>query len=131
MNSWCKVENGQVVDGPRAWADNTPPDDTWLPHRVEDPAHTVNDNFLGSHHEIRDGEVVEVNDYAAKSSQQIAEEVNGIKSMAAQEVAYADSMLSSQDLENREEWDAFKLAWSKLLNINELSWDYVMPRRPE
>lgn len=130
MNSWCKVVDGKVVDGPRAWADNTPPDGTWLPHRIEDPVHTINDNFLGSHHEVRGNEVVEVNDYAPKPQSQIDEEIQGIKDRATQNVATADGKLANPDLPNRGEWQAYRDAWYALTSITALSWGYNMPREP-
>lgn len=130
MNSWCKVVNGQVVEGPRAWANSTPPDDTWLPHRLEDPVHTVNDNFIGSHHEVRGNEVVEVKDYSPKPQSQIDEEIQSIKDRATQNVATADEKLADPDLPNRNEWQNYRDAWSVLTNITALSWGYHMPREP-
>lgn len=131
MNSWCKIENGVVVDGPRAWTDNTPPDDSWLPHRLEDTEHTINDNYVGSHHEVRDGEVVEVKDYEPKSAEQIADEIQSIKDRAASEIAFAETILANPELGNRNDWVSFKDAWSLLLNVTQLSWGYHMPARPE
>ena len=130
MNSWCKVVDGQVVDGPRAWANDTPPDETWLRHTLEEPAHTVNDNFVGSHYEIRGGGVVEVKDFSPKSQAQINEEIQGIKDVAAQNVATADEKLANPDLGNRAEWQAFRDSWLLLTNITELSWYYKMPQQP-
>lgn len=131
MSSWCKVENGQVVDGPRAWTDDVPPDSSWLRHRLEDKEHTINDNFVGSHYEVRGDVVVEVKDYSPKSAEQIADEINGLKQTAMREVAYADEKLADPELGNREEWKAFRAAWLLLTNATELSWGYFMPGRPE
>lgn len=74
-NSWCKVENGAVVDGPRAWADNNPPDATWLPHDLEDPGNPdeANYTYSGSHHEVRGNQVVEVKEYRALTEEEKAE----------------------------------------------------------
>lgn len=74
-NSWCKVVDNQVVDGPRAWANNTPPDSTWLPHSLEDPGNPDEANYVysGSHHEIRGNQVVEVKDYRALTEEEKAE----------------------------------------------------------
>lgn len=131
MNSWCKVVNGQIIDGPRAWADNSPPDETWFPHRLEDTPHTINDNFIGSHHEVRGNEVVEVKDYAPKSQDQIDDEIRSIKNLAVVHVAKADEMLANPALSNRDEWQAFRDAWAALTNITALSWDYYMPAYPK
>lgn len=130
MNSWCKVVNGQVIDGPRAWADNTPPDETWLPHRLEETPHTINDNFIGSHHEVRGNEVVEVKDYSPKPQAQIDEEIQSIKDLAAANIANADVELSNADLPNRDEWLAYREAWEALTSITALSGDYYMPPEP-
>lgn len=131
QNSWCKVVDGNIVEGPRAWENNTPPDATWLPHRLEEPAHTINDKFDGSRLEVRGSEVVEVKLFSPKSAQQIQDEVNSIKQRAEIEVAYATLELAKPDLANREKWESFKAAWQQLTNITELSWNYVMPMRPE
>lgn len=74
-NSWCKVENGAVVDGPRAWADNNPPDGTWLPHDLEDPGNPDEANYVysGSHHEVRGNQVVEVKEYRALTEEEKTE----------------------------------------------------------
>lgn len=129
-NSWCKVVDNQVVDGPRAWHENTPPDNTWLPHSLEEPAHTINDKYVGSRLEVRGSEVVEVKMYEPKSSEQIADEINNLKKLAQEEVAYADEKLLQAGLANRTEWETHKTLWSRLLNITELSWDYRTPSRP-
>lgn len=130
MNSWCKVENNLVVDGPRAWNNNQPPDNTWLPHRIEDPDHTINDKFDGSRHEVRNNEVVEVKIYSPKSSQQIADEIDFIKTKAREEVALAEEKLLDPN-SNHEEWQKHKDAWSALINITELNSNYYMPYNPE
>lgn len=130
MNSWCKVIDGKVVDGPRAWSENTPPDDTWLPHRLEETPHTINDNYIGSEHEVRGSEVVEVKKYSPKSAEQIADEVQSIKTRAAECVAKADEKLADPDLTNRVEWENYRGAWSVLTNVTELSWGYHMPPEP-
>lgn len=130
FNSWCKVIDGKVVDGPRAWGDNTPPDETWLPHRLEAPPHTINDNYLGSHLEVRGNEVVEVKEFAPKPQSQIDDEVQGIKNLATRAIEKADTMLAIPDLPNRDEWQAYRDAWALLTNITELSGDYFMPQEP-
>ena len=130
-NSWCKVENGVVVDGPRAFADATAPDASWLPHRLEDPAHTINDNFDGSHFEVRGNEVVEVKDYSPKSAEQIADEVNGFKALATTNVAKADEKLADEATTNKADWQAYRDAWQALTSITELSWDYNAPVEPQ
>ena len=129
-NSWCKVVDGEIVDGPRAWHDNTPPDATWIPHVLVDPPHTINDNWDGMKFEVVGDQVVETNLYSPKSPEQIAAEIQGIKSQAAQEVAYAAGKLTDPNLNNRAEWEAFKAAWEQMLTVTELSWEHHMPPRP-
>ena len=131
MNSWCKVENGQVVDGPRAWNENTPPDQSWVRHRLEDQEHTINDNFDGSEFQVRDNEVVEVKKYSPKPQSQIDEEVNNIKTMAQANVEKAKERLADPDLQNRIEWENYRNAWDALTSITALSWGYRMPSEPE
>lgn len=130
MNSWCKVVDGKVVDGPRAWSENTPPDDTWLPHRLEETPHTINDNYIGSEHEVRGNEVVEVKKYSPKSAEQIADEIESIKSLAARNIQKADEKLANPELANRPAWEAYRSAWEPLLTITVLSWAYYMPSEP-
>lgn len=74
-NSWCKVVDGKVVDGPRAWADNNPPDATWLPHDLEDPGNPDEANYVysGSHHEVRGNQVFEVKEYRPLTDDEKAE----------------------------------------------------------
>lgn len=129
-NSWCKVVDGQIVDGPRAWHDNMPPDATWIPHVLVDPPHTINDNWDGMKFEVVGDQVVETNLYSPKSPEQIAAEIQGIKSQATQEVAYAAGKLTDPNLNNRAEWEAFKAAWEQMLTVTELSWEHNMPPRP-
>jgi len=129
-NSWCKVVDGQIVDGPRAWDNNTPPDQDWLPHSLEEPSNTINDKYDGSRLEVRGSQVIEVKLYSPKSAEQIEDEVNSIKRQAEIEVAYATLELAKSDLPKRDEWEAFKAAWQQLTDITELSWDYKMPLRP-
>jgi len=130
MSAWCKVENGVIVDGPRAWENNTPPDSTWLPHRLADADHTINDNFDGSVMIVGATEVVEQKQYSPKSQAQIDDEVSGIKSRAADAVAVADAKLADSSVENKAEWQSYKDAYSALLNVTALSWDYYMPSEP-
>ena len=129
-NSWCKVVDGQIVEGPRAFPNAQAPDATWLPHSLEDPAHTINDKFDGSRFEVRGNAVVEVKLYSPKSAEQIASEVNYIKQRAAANVAMADAKLADETLENRQAWVDFKAAWALLTDVTELSWDYNMPPEP-
>lgn len=130
-NSWCKVENGQIIEGPRAWENNTPPDATWVPHRLVDPSHTINDNFDGSVFEVVGNEVIETNQYSAKPQEQIDDEVVSIKNRANQSIAKADEKLADPTVTNKEDWQAYKNAWALLTNITQLSWDYVMPSEPQ
>lgn len=85
MNSFCKVENGVVVDGPRAWPDAVPPDATWFPHTLEDPGNPnpATHYQSGSHHEVRGEAVVEVKEYSAYTQDELAE----IARQAAQQEA--------------------------------------------
>lgn len=89
-NSWCKVENGVVVDGPRAWADNSPPDATWLPHDLEDPGNPDPANYVygGSHHEVRGSQVIEVKEYRIltdEEKEEIARQIAQREAEAAEE----------------------------------------------
>lgn len=129
-NSWCKVENGQIVDGPRAWNDNTPPDNTWVPHVLVDPPHTINDNWDGQKFEVVGDQVIETNLYSPKPPEQIEAEILSIKTRAVQEVAYAELKLLTPNLPNRTEWENFKNAWELMKTITELSWEHKMPARP-
>lgn len=129
-NSWCKIINNEIVDGPRAWHDNVPPDSTWVPHLLVDPPHTINDNWDGMKMEIVDNKVIETNLYSPKSAEQIAEEIQLIKDRAIREIAFANEKLIDPNLNKRSEWEAFKLAWEQMLTITELSWQHYMPARP-
>ena len=86
-NSFCKVENGVVVDGPRAWPDATPPDNTWFPHTLEDPGNPdeATHCYSGSHHEVRGEAVVEVKEYRAYTAEELAEIARQVAERAAQE----------------------------------------------
>jgi hypothetical protein len=75
-------------------------------------------------------EVVEQKQYSPKSQAQIDDEVNGIKSRAADAVAVADAKLADSSVENKAEWQSYKDAYSALLNVTALSWDYYMPSEP-
>ena len=72
-NSFCKVENGVVVDGPRAWPDAIPPDATWFPHDLEDPGNPNEATYCysGSHHEVRGEAVVEVKEYRLYTQEEL------------------------------------------------------------
>lgn len=72
-NSFCKVENGVVVDGPRAWPDAIPPDDTWFPHSLEDPGNPDETKYCysGSHHEVRGDAVFEVKEYRLYTQEEL------------------------------------------------------------
>jgi hypothetical protein len=131
-NSWCKVVDGKIEGSPRAWPDNMPPDDSWWPHFLIDPSHTINDKFDGPVFsvDLENRCVNETNMYSPKSSEQIQAEVNAIKQMAADNVAAAVEALENEDIENREAWEEYKTAWEQLLDITELSWDYHMPSHP-
>ena len=129
-NSWCQIKNGKIVDGPRAWHDNTPPDNTWIPHVLVDPPHTINDKWDGQKFEIIGDQVVETNLYSPKSAEQIQQEVEALKQHAIQEVAYADKKLASENLPRREQWEQFRADWSLIVNITELSWEYKLTPRP-
>lgn len=129
-NSWCQIKNGNILEGPRAWENNTPPDDTWVPHRLVDPAHTINDNFDGSVFEVVGNEVTETNQYSPKPQEQIDQEISNIKTIAVEAVSLATQKLASPEVTNKDEWQAYKDAWSLLTNITQLSWDYVMPSEP-
>ena len=121
-NSWCKVVDNQMVDGPRAWPNNTPPDSTWVPHELEETAHTINDTFIGSHFEIRDGKVIEVKDYRPKTQEEIDSELDNIKQRAATEMAAADEAISL--------WQSYKSAWEPYLTVATLDENLVFPERP-
>lgn len=129
-NSWCKVIDEKIVDGPRAWDLNSPPDKTWIPHIVVDPVHTINDKWDGMKLEIVNNQVIETNLYSPKSNEQIASEIQQLKNKAKAEIAYADYKLQNQSLPNRQDWEAYKIAFEQLLNITELSWDHYIPNRP-
>lgn len=131
-NSWCKVVDGEIVDGPRAWQDNTPPDESWVPHVLVDTEHTINDRFVGASFafDVENNRVVETNNYEPKTQEQINAEVQVIKDRAASAVSVATQVLALEDLENREEWESYKAKWSLLTDITELSWDYDMPSPP-
>lgn len=129
-NSWCKIEGTTIVDGPRAWHDNTPPDDTWVPHRLVDPDHTINDNWNGSKFELIGNEVIETNLYSPKPAEQIQSEIEEIKARAAKNVAKAQAKIADPATTNKEDWDKYRVSWSLLTNITELSWAYVMPSEP-
>jgi hypothetical protein len=129
-NSWCKVENGNIVDGPRAWPDAIPPDDSWLPHRLVDVEHTVNDNFLGSVMSISGNEVLETKQYSPKSAEQIADEVNSIIARATENVAEADEKLADDNVTNKEEWRAYRNAWEQVKSVTRLGEELPMPPEP-
>ena len=129
-NSWCKIDGTKIVDGPRAWADNIPPDGNWVPHRLVDPTHTINDNWDGSKFELIGNEVIETNLYSPKPAEQIQAEIEDIKTRAAQNVAKAEAKIADPTIENKEDWDKYRVSWSLLTNITELSWAYVMPPEP-
>jgi hypothetical protein len=131
-NSWCKVISGMMVDGPRAWPDNIPPDDSWWPHVLVDPPHTINDNFDGAVFQVDQSvkKVFEVNQYSPKPQEQIDSEVAQIRAMARENVDYAIAVLADEYLPNIPAWLSYKAAWDKLLDVTELSWDYDMPSRP-
>lgn len=86
-NSWCKVENGVVVDGPRAWPDAIPPDASWLPHDLEDPGNPDEANYCysGSHHEVRGNQVFEVKEYRPYTAEEKAEIAKQLAERQAQE----------------------------------------------
>lgn len=130
MNSWCKVVNGSVVDGPRAWENNIPPDASWLPHRLHDPVHTINDNYDGSVLQVSGSEVVEVKQYSAKSSAQIADEIQSIKDTATSEMSRADSIIADPDATDKDLWQVYKDQWAEFLDVTALSWDFNFPRPP-
>lgn len=127
-NSWCKVENGAVVDGPRAWDNNSPPDNTWLPHFLEDVPNTAYDLFVGSHHEVRGDKVVEVKDYRPKTSDEINEELTQIKQMAAEAMRLADEKI--QEGSNVDAWAEYKQAWSAYTGVTTLDDTRVWPTEP-
>lgn len=131
-NSWCKVVDGEIVDGPRAWQDNTPPDNTWVPHVIDDPEHTINDKFLGSTFvfDAENSRVVETNRYGPKTAEEIAAEVAALNSRATNYVEYAEQVLLQPELANRAAWENFKSAWEQLTDVTELSWDYYTPPPP-
>lgn len=121
-NSWCKVVDNKMIDGPRAWVNNTPPDDTWIPHELEETAHTDNDTFAGSHFEIRGNKVVEVKDYRAKTQEEIKAELESIKNHAANEQLYADEMINL--------WQTYKTALEPCRTLTTLDKNVVFPERP-
>lgn len=127
-NSWCKVVNGQVVDGPRAWDNATPPDDTWLPHSLEDQPNDAYDLFVGSHHEVRGNQVVEVKDYRKKTDAEVAEELAQIKRMASNAIVNADEKIAAG--ENVDAWSAYKAAWSQYVDVTTLDNNRVWPTEP-
>lgn len=118
QNSWCKLENGVIVNGPRAWDNNTPPDETWVPHRLEDPAHTINDKFLGSTFSIIGNEVIETNNYEPKTSEEIQLEINGIKDFANKMISFADKKIET--VSNKQDWIIYKNELQTILAITVL-----------
>jgi len=127
-NSWCKVVDGAVVDGPRAWPDATPPDNTWLPHSLEDQPNDAYDLFIGSHHEVRGDQVVEVKDYRKKTQAEIDDELAQINRMAADAIAKADEKIAEGV--KVDEWTAYKTEWLQYTNVTTLDNNRTWPTEP-
>lgn len=128
MNSWCKVVDGKVVDGPRAWPDAVPPDATWLPHSLQETPNTPYDVFVGSHHEVFADKVVEVKDYRPKTDDEVQEELNQIKNLAQMEIDEADKKIANG--ENVAAWEEYKALWVPYLTVTELG-AYTWPSKPQ
>lgn len=130
MNSWCKVENGVVVDGPMSWPNGIPPDQTWLPHRVEELPHTINDNLVEVAMVVSDTEVVEQKRYAPKPQEQIDSEIADLKANMQKGIDLANEKLSDESLKNKQAWQDYKDACLLILDVTELSFDLNIPQEP-